>query len=1302
MCRCNVIISLTSSNSNPPTLISLFPQRLFLPSLGFGLAVVSIVMKAFGSPRTGRVSPSEALTPSSQKQRPPRIPKENVDPCPAPSDRSPFRSPANSGKPLSAKNRSLLPPRPPISSKPGANPLKRKLSSETPAENGVSPSSASDSGVQVIVRMRPPDKVEEEADLIVEKVSENSVTVFDHNFTFDSVVDIRSTQEDMFQLVGLPLVETCLAGFNSSIFAYGQTGSGKTYTMWGPPSALSDYASSSIDKGLTPRVFERLFSRIDEIYNEQITDLLEPTRRNLQIREDVKTGVYVDFLTEEYVSTINDVNQLLMKGLANRRIGATRINMESSRSHCVFTCIIESHSKSTVDGLISIKTSRINLVDLAGSERQKQTRAAGEQLKEASNINRSLSQLGNLINILAEVSKSWKQRHIPYRDSKLTFLLQESLGGNAKLAMICAISPLRSCKNETLSTLRFAQRAKSIKNKAVVNEVMQDDVNVLREQIRLLKDELLRMKSNGSSDNNGGYSTAWNARRSLHILKMSLVRPKPLPVVKDDSDEEMEIDENDVEMLDAPQSASARLTISKETKLREIELVQVSAKSDEKTTYASNTDGLNNQQDDNCVILMNDQRVQTFPNDKLPTEIIHSTDIGQVIVENQSKNSLSLSSTLLPSSLSTVPCNITQVPQVPPLGALAVIDACSRKSLRTSLSISASPRNTLGNSKSTGITNALSTATLSASSSSNCQTKNSPKPTEYLAASLQCGLQMIDKWQHKSVQRDSSFTVRPTDDRQIIQINKVDIGTQTPLQDSQELELSIMCNYCQKVSGVESANVNRSRDMQLVLADGLTANDKHNSHVPKVGFSSNAVKSFAVEQVLAGSIRREMALEDLTTEQAAEIAQLKLLAQQYKYERDCNAMIVQTREDKIARLESLMDGLLPTEEFMQGEFIALENEHKFLTIKFQFLIALQLLKEKYENHSEILQLNIKLKKVQDELDGYRNFFEMSERDVLMEEIQDLRSQLLYYIDPTCSESTQKQSSLLRLTHQGRTIVPLSTFSEFGESDVDNKESKYSLVEELRFELEGSRHLAKKLKQELDSEKKCTEELKDALQTAMQSHTRILEQYADLQEKHTTLLSWNREINDGIDDVMEAATEAGIRGAELKFISSLASEISVLKAERERVKQKWQDKNRALESQLADTVDALEAAGEVLVRLKEAEEAAAVAERRALLAEKETEKMNQEIERLKKNLDVITPPVNCTTESNFDHTETGGSKEADSDNTESDGSEKAKFDAGKGTHPLAQEFEPFCKRGDTELSIDTDPTSWFSDYDRCNM
>nr|XP_009416596.1 PREDICTED: kinesin-like protein KIN-12B [Musa acuminata subsp. malaccensis] len=1266
-------------------------------------------MKAFTSPRSTRVPPSETLAPSSHKQRPPRIPKENVDPCPAPPDRSPFHSHAPGGKPLSAKNRSPLPPRPPLASKHSANPLKRKLILETIAENGVPPSSVPDSGVQVIVRMRPPGKQEEEADLIVEKASVNSLSILDHTFTFDSVADIRSTQEDIFRLVGLPLVENCLAGFNSSIFAYGQTGSGKTYTMWGPPSVMSEGASST-DRGLTPRVFERLFCRIDEeqskhsdkqlnyqcrcsfleIYNEQITDLLEPTQRNLQIREDVRTGVYVDYLTEEYVSTVKDVNNLLMKGLANRRTGATSINVESSRSHCVFTCIIESRSKSVTDGLVSLKTSRINLVDLAGSERQKQTGAGGERLKEAGNINRSLSQLGNLINILAEVSHSGKQRHIPYRDSKLTFLLQESLGGNAKLAMICAISPSRSCKNETLSTLRFAQRAKAIRNKAVVNEIMQDDVNVLREQIRLLKDELLRMKSNGSSDNNGGYSTGWNARRSLHILKMSLTRPTPLPIVNDDSDEEMEIDENDVEMPCVHAASqvspcvdrlSADLTVSKENdfELRETGSCQVPAKSDGKA-IASIGDDLDSQLDANREVIMHDEMIHVLSDSELPTERKPSVENGQIMLADPSYNSdLSSNTILSPSNLSIEPCHTSPVLQSPTLNSSPIVDtSTSRKSLRTSLSMSASQKNILENVKSSsGAVNA-STEALSLDASLSQIKRSSLKPTEHLTASLQHGRQVIDNWQQNSVLRRSSFrfSVRPTEGKPLIPVNKVDVG----IQALEELEdLPNICSYCKNaISEDENKDGNKSKDLQLVPVDGLIPTEKPKMHVPK-----------AVEQVLAGSIRREMALEDHSAKQAAEIMQLERLVQQYKYERECNAMIAQTREDKISRLERLMDGILPTEEFMEEEFIALVNEHK-------------LLKEKYENDPEVSRVNIELKRVQDELDGYRNFFVMGERDVLMEEIQDLRSQLKYYMESSSAESTKKPCSLIQLTHQGR----LSTTTDLDEISAGNKvevekgswterESNSSLVEELKLALEASRSVAEKLKLELESEKKCAEELKEALQTAMQGHTRILEQYAELQEKHTALLLRNRKISDDIDNVMEAAAEVGVKDAESKFVKSLAAEISVLKSERGRERQQWRDENKALQTQLRDTAEALQAAGELLVRLKEAEETAAIAEKRALLAEKETEKANEEIDSLKKNHDrEIISLKQILAESR-------SSKEA-LEHTEFDDSEVPKSEEGKSEQRWTEDFEPFCKRGDTELSMDTDPNSWFAGYDRCNI
>ncbi|PNX96039.1 kinesin-like protein KIN12B-like, partial [Trifolium pratense] len=444
------------------------------------------------------------------------------------------------------KDKENKPPKPP------SNPLKRKL--HFLPDDTVSTSS--DSGVKVVVRLKPICNDKDEVDSVIQKISSDSLSINGHDFMFDSL--------DMFELIGVPLVENCLAGFNSSVFAYGQTGSGKTYTMWGPPNSLA-VENSIIDQqgGLAPRVFERLFARINEeqtdqlqyqchcsfleIYNEHVTDLLDPNKRNLQIREDVKSGIYVENLTEVHVCTVKDVNQLLMKGLLNRTVGATSVNSESSRSHTVFTCVVESRCKSIADRTSRFKTSKINLVDLAGSERQKSTGAAGYRLKEAGNINRSLSQLGNLINILAEVSQTGKQRHIPYRDSKLTFLLQESLGGNAKLTLLCAISPAQSCRSETFSTLRFAQRVKAIKNKAVVNEVMHDDVNQLREVIRELKDELHRVKTNGynPSDGSGGHSAAL-IRRSLILMQPRLHYPLSLPHIDEDGDEEMEIDEEGV------------------------------------------------------------------------------------------------------------------------------------------------------------------------------------------------------------------------------------------------------------------------------------------------------------------------------------------------------------------------------------------------------------------------------------------------------------------------------------------------------------------------------------------------------------------------------------------------------------------------------------------------------------------------------------------------------------------------------------------------------------------------------------
>lgn len=268
------------------------------------------------------------------------------------------------------------------------------------------------------------------------------------------------------------------------------------------------------------------------------------------------------------------------------------------------------------------------------------------------------------------------------------------------------------------------------------------------------------------------------------------------------------------------------------------------------------------------------------------------------------------------------------------------------------------------------------------------------------------------------------------------------------------------------------------------------------------------------------------------------------------------------------------------------------------------------MKEKYAHHREVLRTEIELKRVQDELEQYRNFFDMGERDVLVEEIQDLRSQLQFYID-AASIPSRKQNPLLQLTYsceQNFTPSPhLSTIPELNEETTEEKlererirwteeESKWiSLCEELRMDLESTRSLSEKRKQELDSERQCSEELKEAMQMAMEGHARMLEQYADLEEKHIQLLARHRTLQDGIDDVKKAAIRAGVKGAESKFINALAAEISALKVEREKERRYLRDENKGLQAQLRDTAEAVQAAGELLVRLKEAEEAVAAAE-----------------------------------------------------------------------------------------------------------
>ena len=342
---------------------------------------------------------------------------------------------------------------------------------------------------------------------------------YPRTFNYDFVGDEDITQAELFETIGKPIVASCLSGYNATIFAYGQTGAGKSFSIVGP--ANIEVTQQSPDRGLLPRSLEFMFDCIKkeikrsagieflvkasflEIYNEQINDLLSPDMKNLLVREDEKKGVYVEGSCEETVMGLQEAIEIFERGIRNRHVGATLMNKESSRSHSIFTITIESKEKQ--DNIWNYRCSRFNIIDLAGSERQKLTGAAGGRLKEAGMINKSLSTLGNVINSLVELAEG-KSRHVHYRDSKLTFLLKDSLGGNSKTCIIANISPASSCFGETLSTLRFAERAKLVRNKAVVNEDTVGTVKELREEIRQLKDQLQNYKALKSANSGEGVS----------------------------------------------------------------------------------------------------------------------------------------------------------------------------------------------------------------------------------------------------------------------------------------------------------------------------------------------------------------------------------------------------------------------------------------------------------------------------------------------------------------------------------------------------------------------------------------------------------------------------------------------------------------------------------------------------------------------------------------------------------------------------------------------------------------------------
>ncbi|KAK4491768.1 hypothetical protein RD792_002543 [Penstemon davidsonii] len=992
-----------------------------------------------------------------------------------------------------------------------------------------------DPPVKVVVRIRQANGTS------VRKVSKDSVSVGDRKYKFDSVLDSNSNQGDVYELVGAPLVKDALSGYNTSLVAYGQTGSGKTYTMWGPQSAMVESPTVSGLQGVVPRIFQNLFSQIqmeqensdDKLINYQCRcSFLEviiffPTATSywldrtgrpnhgivlLQIKDDTKNGFYVENLTEEYVSSYEDVTQILIKESSSKCFGSS-------------------------------KTSRISLVDLAGFEKNVVDDASRQHVKEGKYIKKSTSQLGYvcgtslkyLVNILVEGSQCGKSEDVPYRSSRLTHLLRESFGGNAKLSIICAISPDNKSTSETLSTLRFGLKAKIMKNEPVVNEITEDDVNDLSDQIRQLKvtllvllrialpyqhsifnmidqmqEELMRAKSsacNSLSSNDGSFSGR-NVRESLNQLRLSLNRSLILPRINNDSEEDLCINENDVKEL--------RLQIDNISNSQEVNIKEDSENGENTLLYSA----------EGCETNLTCEHYLSCSEESEDEEI----DSSETHTEEQpnnipsvagpdtiSKNSIAVDPTLT-KSLSISGCHQSFL-QDPVLSESPKIKSSPRKSL-------AFQDNAVRTSNNVDVLRQSHQADqirFSLRSSRIFQ-----GPTETLAASLQRGLQIIDYHQKNSASTRSSvsFSFEHLALKPCVSADKVNASVQTSPED------------------VASSEVEDSSKTWMVAVD------------ESCRLASHETKE--LEKDLALAIQREKEVNSICKEQAAEIEKL-------------NQLLLTWNGD--------------------------ENHEPELT------------KEKCE-----------IKEVQEE----SNFFSLEEREALLRENEILKNKLQSYNTdaPTKRSSDKLRSSLLSQSIQLRKSCSLGNSREEFEKErekwMEMESNWISLTDELRIDIEYNRQRAEQMEMELRLEKKCTEELDDVLKRSVKGQARMVEHYVELQEKYNDIVVKHRAMMEGIAEVKRAASKAGAKGRHgSRFAKALAAELSALRVERERERELLKKENRSLKIQLKDTAEAVHAAGEVLVRLKEAEETASLAEDKNSVFEEENDKLKKQIEKLKR-------------------------------------------------------------------------------------
>lgn len=681
---------------------------------------------------------------------------------------------------------------------------------------------------------------------------------------------------------------------------------------------------------------------------------------------------------------------------------------------------------------------------------------------------------------------------------------------------------------------------------------------------------------------------------------------------------------------------------------------------------------------------------------------------------------------VLSPTLSIVPSPSSPILQSPPLSVSPRIQEGRRSVNKSFCKSTLSPPNEDRNSGLGSEMLNLSFAQSVRKSTHPLSNKSGNSRTDKLAASLQRGLQVLDIHQQNSALRKSSvrFSFQTLNLKTPPQLlDKVDKSVQTSPKKESSAATSLITELrssCGRLDIIEANSFKDKEDMQdksqwqLMPLEKSRGSKGHRHEL-----------SQAVEGVLAGSIRREMALEEVCNKQAMEIEHLNRLVRQYKHERECNSIIQQAREEKISRLEALVDGTISSEEYLKDELALLAFEHK-------------LLEDKFQNHPEVTRAMIEEKRLSEELEKYRSFCELGERDALMEEIKNLRTQLQYYLDLNSSVSAKK----LRLSVVNQSIqrpqfkesahsLGLCTISELPVAPLDEtrdtlsdkkweeenrqwteRENEWiSLVDDLRAELDSVNRLAEKRNQEVENEKRCSEELKEALQMAMEGHARILDQYAELQEKYMSLRAKHRKIREGVADARQAAVMAGIRGVALSLIESQAAELAAMKLDNEQECKALKDEIDGLQAQFRDTVEAVQAAGELVVRLKAAEEAVSIVQDAASRVDQDAEALRRDMQKLKRRHATEIATLNQRLlESRLQKSsvcpmcqvaERVKFEFPDADNATLEAASINSTEAQEEwREELQQQFLPEFQEHDELLRADQ--PSWFSGHDKCNI